>query len=157
MKNFIKAIASVVICELAGVLGSAFTAPSIPNWYASLAKPQLAPPNWVFAPVWTALFALMGIAAFLVWNKRREEKGVKIALAIFIIQLALNVLWSFIFFGLHSPGAAFIEIIFLWLAILATITSFAKISKPAAWLLLPYIAWAGFAAYLNWSIYALNR
>lgn len=170
MKNLIKAIAAIIICELAGALGSIFTAPSIAGWYVHLAKPQFAPPNWVFAPVWTTLFALMGIAAFLIWNKRLGRKDVKIALVIFIAQLALNVLWSFIFFGLHSPGGAFIEIIFLWLAIFATIIAFAKISPPsssmrtseghgklAAWLLAPYILWVTFAAYLNWSIYILNR
>jgi tryptophan-rich sensory protein len=161
MKNFIKVIAAIIICELAGVLGSVFTTSSIPGWYATLLKPQLAPPNWVFAPVWTTLFALMGIAAFLVWSSYAKasadkKKWIKIALILFGIQLVLNTLWSIIFFGLHSPGGALIEIIFLWLAILATIIYFAKISKPAAWLLLPYIAWVSFAMYLNYSIYALN-
>lgn len=157
MKNVIKAIIAIIICELAGALGSVFTTPSIPGWYASLAKPTLSPPNWVFAPVWTTLFALMGIAAFLVWRKGLDHKDVKIALGVFIGQLVLNTLWSIVFFGLHSPGGAFIEIIFLWLAILATIIAFTKISKPATWLMLPYILWVTFAAYLNWSIYFLNR
>jgi tryptophan-rich sensory protein len=157
MKNLTGAITAIIICEFAGAVGAIFTAPSIATWYAGLAKPQFAPPNWVFAPVWTTLFALMGIAAFLVWNKRLERKDAKAALVIFVIQLALNVLWSSIFFGSHSPGGAFIEIIFLWLAILATIIAFAKISKPAAWLLAPYILWVTFAACLNWLIYILNR
>lgn len=156
MKNFYKLILAIIISESAGVIGSFFTTPSIPSWYANLTKSALTPPSWVFCPVWTTLFALMGIAAFLVWRKGLDRKNVKIALGIFIGQLVLNTLWSIIFFGLHSPGAAFIEIIFLWLAILSTIIAFAKVSKPTAWLLVPYILWVSFAAYLNYSIYVLN-
>ena len=151
-----KLIIAVVVSELAGIIGSVFTTPSIPTWYATLVRPALSPPAWVFGPVWTTLFALMGIAAFLVWKKGLERRDVKVALGIFIGQLVLNTLWSIIFFGLHNPGAAFIEIIFLWLAILATIIAFAKISKPAAWLLLPYILWVGFAGYLNFWFWMLN-
>lgn len=156
INSALKLIVAIVVCELAGVVGSIFTTPSIPGWYAGLVKPALNPPSWVFGPVWTTLFVLMGIAAFLVWRKGLVRRDVKNALGIFIIQLILNTLWSVIFFGLHSPGGALIEIIFLWLAILATIISFAKISKPAAWLLVPYILWVSFAAYLNYSIWALN-
>lgn len=154
--NTFKIIIAIIVSELAGIIGSIFTTPSITSWYANLAKPELAPPNWLFAPVWTTLFALMGITAFLIWKKGLERRDVKIALGIFIGQLILNTLWSVIFFGLHSPGGAFIEIIFLWLAILATIIVFAKISRPAAWLLAPYILWVSFAAYLNYSIWMLN-
>ena len=156
INNILKLVIAIVISELAGVLGSLFTMPSIPTWYATLIKPALNPPSWVFGPVWTMLFILMGIAAFLVWKRGLNRKDVKIALIIFIGQLALNALWSIIFFGLHNPGIAFIEIIFLWLAILATIIVFSKISRPAAWLLLPYIIWVSFAAYLNYSIRILN-
>jgi translocator protein len=156
MKNFSKLIIAIVICELAGVVGSLFTTPSIPTWYAGLVRPALNPPAWVFGPVWTALFALMGIAIFLILKNGLGRKGVKIALILFAVQLALNVLWSVIFFGLHNPGGAFIEIIFLWFAILATIITFTKISKPAAWLLAPYILWVTFAAYLNYSVWILN-
>lgn len=151
-----KLIIAIVVCELAGVIGSIFTTPSIANWYATLAKPEFAPPNWVFAPVWTALFALMGIAVFLVWEKGFEIKSVRIALSIFISQLILNILWSVIFFGLHSPQAAFFEIILLWFVILAAIVIFYKISKPAAWLLTPYILWVTLASYLNYMIWILN-
>ena len=151
-----KLIIAIVVSELAGIIGSVFTTPSIAGWYAMLVRPTLNPPAWVFGPVWTTLFALMGIAAFLVWKKGLERRDVKIALGIFIGQLVLNTLWSIIFFGLHSPGAAFVEIIFLWLAILATIIAFAKISKPAVWLLVPYILWVSFAAYLNFAIWILN-
>jgi benzodiazapine receptor len=156
INNAFKLIIAIAFSELAGIIGSVFTMPSISGWYADLAKPALNPPNWVFGPVWTTLFALMGIAAFLVWRKGLKRKGAKIALGIFIIQLALNTLWSVIFFGLHSPGGAFVEIIFLWIAIVLTIIAFSKISKAAAWLLVPYIIWVSFAMYLNFSIWALN-
>ncbi len=156
MNNTLKLIVAIVVSELAGIIGSVFTTPSIAGWYAGIVKPVLNPPAWVFGPVWTTLFALMGIAAFLVWKKGLDRKDVKIALSIFIGQLVLNTLWSIIFFGLHSPGGALIEIMFLWLAILATIIAFAKISKPAACLLLPYIIWVSFAGYLNYSIWQLN-
>ena len=161
INNIWKLIIAVVVSELAGIIGSVFTTPSIAGWYAGLVKPALNPPAWVFGPVWTTLFALMGVSAWLVWSSyakalEDKKKGIKIALALFGLQLALNALWSIIFFGLHSPGAALIEIIFLWLAILATMITFAKISKPAAWLLLPYILWVSFAMYLNYSIWILN-
>ena len=159
--NFFKLVITITVSEMAGVIGAFFTTPSVAGWYANLIKPALNPPAWVFGPVWTTLFALMGIAAFLVWSSYTEasedkKKGVKIALALFGVQLVMNTLWSIIFFGLHSPGGALIEIVFLWLAILATIIAFAKISKPAAWLLSPYIFWVSFAAYLNYTIWMLN-
>lgn len=156
LHSFTKLIIAIVVSELAGVIGSVFTTPSIDGWYAGIVKPALNPPAWVFGPVWTTLFALMGISAFLIWKKGLERKDVKIALVFFGIQLILNTLWSIIFFSLHSPGGALIEIIFLWLAILATIIIFAKISKPAALLLVPYILWVSFAGYLNFSIWQLN-
>ena len=156
VNNTFKLIIAIAVSELAGIIGSLFTTPSIPTWYATLTKPTFNPPSWVFAPVWTTLFVLMGIAAFLIWKKGLERKDVKIALSIFIGQLILNMLWSIIFFGLHNPGLAFIEIIFLWAAILVTIIYFHKISKLAAWLLVPYILWVSFAAFLNFSIWQLS-
>lgn len=156
LNNAFKLIIAIVVSEIAGIIGSVFTTPSIAGWYASLVKPALNPPAWLFAPVWTSLFALMGVAAFLVWKRGLEFREVKLALGVFIGQLALNTLWSIIFFGLHSPGGALVEIVFLWLAILATIIAFAKISRPAAWLLLPYILWVSFAGYLNYSVWMLN-
>ena len=150
MSNTFKLIIAIVVSELAGIIGSVFTSSSIDGWYAGIVKPAINPPAWVFGPVWTTLFALMGIAAFLIWSSyakasEDKKKGVKIALILFGIQLVLNTLWSIIFFGLQSPGGALIEIIFLWIAILATIIAFAKISKLAAWFLVPYIAWVSFA------------
>ncbi len=161
ISNLFKLIIAIVISELAGIVGSVFTTPSIDGWYSGIVKPALNPPSWVFGPVWVTLFALMGIAAFLVWSAYSgatddRKKGIKTALTIFGIQLILNTIWSIIFFGFHSPFGAFIEIIFLWLAIVATIVAFARISKPAAWLLGPYIIWVSFAIYLNYSIWILN-
>lgn len=156
MRQPLKLIIAIIVSEGAGIIGSFFTTPSIPGWYRGLAKPELAPPNWIFGPVWTTLFLLMGIAAFLVWKRGLDRRNVRIALGIFLIQLALNTLWSVIFFGLQNPGLAFAEIIVLWLAILATIIAFAKISRTAAWLLVPYILWVSFAGYLNYAIWMLN-
>ncbi len=155
-RNFFKLIGFIVLAELAGIIGAVFTTSAIPTWYATLARPEFSPPNWIFGPVWTMLYALMGIAAFLIWQKGFSRKDVKIALSIFLVQLILNTLWSIIFFGLQNPGAAFVEIMFLWLAILATIIAFTKVSKPGAWLLVPYILWVTFAGYLNYSIWILN-
>lgn len=165
MKNVFKLIIAVAVSEMAGAVGSIFTAGSIDTWYTALAKPSFNPPNWVFAPVWTLLYFLMGVAAFLVWSSatagvgeqaRQEKRKVKIALVLFGVQLLLNALWSIIFFGLRSPGGALVEIVFLWLAIAATISAFAKVSKLAASLLVPYILWVSFALCLNYSIYTLN-
>lgn len=155
MKKTYKLIISLLIPQLAGGLGSFFTASSVKDWYLTLEKPALNPPAWVFGPVWTMLFLLMGYALYLVWT---DESGKRRTLAylVFGIQMILNILWSIIFFGLHSPGGALFEMIFLWLAILATIIAFAKISRTAAWLLAPYILWVSFAGYLNYSIWILN-
>ena len=140
MRNFAKLVISIAIAELAGVMGSLFTIPAIPTWYATLAKPALSPPNWVFGPVWTTLYALMGIAAFLVWREGLDRRDVRRALIIFDVQLILNVLWSFLFFGLHNPIAALVEIVVLWCAILVTIIVSHRVSRPAAYLLIPYLA-----------------
>ncbi len=156
LKTLGQVILSIIICEAAGLIGSIFTTPNIPTWYATLQKPSFAPPNWVFGPVWTTLFALMGIAAYLVWRRGTKNKIVKSALFIFGCQLALNIMWSVLFFGLQSPEAAFVEIIILWLAIALSIRAFFKVSKPAAYLLLPYIAWVTFAGFLNYMIAVLN-
>lgn len=147
---------SIIVCQLAGLFGSIFTTSSIPTWYADLEKPPFTPPNWIFAPVWTSLFLLMGISTFLVWRKGLAQNRVKTALGIFAAQLALNTLWSILFFGLKSPVAGLIEIVILWIVILLTIQRFYQISKPAGILLLPYILWVSFAAVLNFSIWQLN-
>ncbi len=151
-----KLIAAIIICQVAAVIGSVFTAPSIPTWYASIQKPDFNPPNWVFAPVWTTLFLLMGISLYLVWDRGLEKKGVKLAVYVFGIQLALNVVWSLLFFGLQNPFFAFVEIVFLWIAILVNIILFYRISRKAGIILVPYILWVSFAAFLNYSVWVLN-
>ncbi|MFH1253766.1 MAG: TspO/MBR family protein [Candidatus Uhrbacteria bacterium] len=156
IKKVFQLILAIIIAESAGVIGSVFTVGAIPVWYSTLNKPSFNPPNWLFGPVWTILFVLMGIAAFLIWQRGWKKLEVKNALKIFLSQLILNTLWSILFFGLHSPTAAFLEIIALWLLILATIISFWKISRPAAYLLFPYILWVTFAAFLNLTIVFLN-
>jgi tryptophan-rich sensory protein len=147
---------SLVVCQLAGVIGSLFTTPAISTWYATLAKPSFNPPAWIFAPVWTLLFLLMGVALYLVLRGGMKKTLAKIAVIVFTGQLVLNVIWSVCFFYLKNPFFAFVEIIFLWLAILATIYFFAKINRVAAWLLVPYILWVSFAAFLNFNIWQLN-
>lgn len=155
-RDYFKLGAALVLPQLAGVIGSAFTIPSVQTWYVTLVRPAIAPPSLVFAPVWTTLFLLMGIAAFLVWRKGWNRKGVRIALTLFLVQLVLNTLWSVLFFGLHSIGGALIEISILWVAIVATMVAFAKVSRVAVWLLVPYILWVSFAAYLTYSYWILN-
>jgi benzodiazapine receptor len=150
MKNVIKFLVSIIVCQLAGGIGSIFTANSVGTWYADLIKPSFSPPNWLFAPVWILLYFLMGISLFLVWSKGKR------GLPIFFIQLVVNAFWSIAFFGLKSPLFGLIVIIILWVLILLTIIKFFKISKLAAWLLIPYIAWVTFATILNFSIWILN-
>ena len=154
--DILKLVASIIICQLAGFIGSIFTRPSIPTWYASLEKPSFTPPNWLFAPVWTALFLLMGVSVFLVWRDRSGSQRGRIALTIFAIQLVLNMVWSIAFFGFRSPLAGLIVILVLWVAILSTILNFLKVSEIAGILLFPYILWVTFAAVLNASIFAMN-
>lgn len=152
--NILILIASVVVCQLAGILGSFFTITSINSWYSLLNKPFFNPPNWIFGPVWTTLYLMMGISLYLIIINKSKNK--KLAYYFFTAQLILNSLWSIIFFGLKSPFFAFLEIIILWCAILLTIIKFYKISKPASYLLMPYLAWVSFAAVLNLAIYFLN-
>jgi benzodiazapine receptor len=155
-KDFIKLILSLIICQAAGFIGSLFTAPAIPTWYAALEKPSFNPPNWVFSPVWITLFLLMGISLFLVWRTGMKDRRTKMALVFFSIQLVLNMFWSILFFGLKSPISAFIEIIVLWVAILVTILAFLKVSRTAGLLMIPYILWVSFAAVLNFFLWNLN-
>ncbi len=142
------------LCFAAAAIGGAITATSVDTWYATLAKPWFNPPAWVFGPVWTVLYAMMAAAAWLVW--RRGRGVARPALALFVVQLALNVGWSGLFFGLRSPGLALIEIVLLWLAIAATAAAFARHDKVAAWLMLPYLGWVTFAAALNAAIWHLS-
>ncbi|MCX6739709.1 MAG: tryptophan-rich sensory protein [Candidatus Parcubacteria bacterium] len=151
--NWFRLVASIAICELAGIIGSFFTMDGVRNWLPTLIKPSFNPPNWIFGPVWTLLFLLMGISLYLVWEKKAEIK----ALIIFGLQLLLNILWSVLFFYMHNPLSAFIEIIVLWILIFLTIIEFYKISKRASYLLIPYLLWVSFAAVLNFTLYSLNK
>lgn len=152
----IKTFVCVLLCLSAGGIGSTFTAPAIPEWYAALNKPSFSPPNWLFAPVWTALYILMGFAAALVWRKGLQEPKVRAALVAFLLQLILNMLWSVFFFGMRSPLAGLVDILFLWTMILVTIARFSKVSTWAAALLVPYLLWVTFASGLNLGIFLLN-
>ena len=147
---------SILFCEMVGIVGAVFTTSSIPTWYSTLNKPPFNPPSWVFGPTWTLLYALIGISLFLVWTQPNRDAQRRKALSIFFIQLFLNAIWSPIFFGLHAPIAALIVIVLLWLSIVLTILTFWKISKTAATLLVPYLAWVSFASLLNFSIWQLN-
>lgn len=153
--SIVKLIIAYGLCLSAGLAGSFFTT-NLSGWYQSLNKPFFTPPNWLFAPVWTTLYLLMGVSAFIVWQKGFENRTVKIALGFFVVQLILNALWTPLFFGAKLLLAAFLEILLLWLAILATIINFKKVSTAAALLLIPYILWVSFAAVLTAAIYILN-
>jgi len=154
--TLLKLAAAIIFCEVVGSLGSVVTMPSPGSWYSTLAKPFFAPPAWVFGPVWFTLFALMGIALFLIWELGIEKPEVRFAVGIFMVQFFLNVIWSFLFFGLRSPLLGLIDIIILWWLILATIVVFYRVRKSAAYFLIPYIAWVSIATVLNASIYLLN-
>ena len=155
-KNVVRFAIALLIPLLAGAIGSIFTSLSVDTWYTGLEKPFLNPPSWVFGPVWTTLYILMGIALFLVWKKGLSSKGVKPALYVFAMQMVLSVTWSIFFFGMQSPGLALINIALLWFYIFWTIIMFRRVSKIASYLLIPYILWVSFASYLNYSIFILN-
>jgi tryptophan-rich sensory protein len=149
-------IVSAGTCLLVGVSGSLVTATSVREWYPHLQKPSWTPPSAAFGPVWTVLYLLMGVSAWLIWRDSVGSARRK-ALLIFMIQLVLNGTWSFLFFGLRSPGWAALEIVLLWSSIVATMLAFARISRLAAGLLLPYLLWVSYAAALNVAIWNLNR
>jgi benzodiazapine receptor len=155
-RDVIKLVVAIVACQAAGAIGSIFTTPAIPTWYAALEKPFFTPPNWLFAPAWITLYLLMAVAAFLIWRQGLGQKGVNSALLVFLVQLVLNALWSVVFFGLHSPLWGMVVILALWVAILLTIIRFFKLSTAAGALLLPYILWVSFASALNIAIWVLN-
>jgi tryptophan-rich sensory protein len=155
--DIVKLAACVIICVLPGFVGAMINVKAIPAWYAFIERPSFAPPNWVFAPVWTALYVMMGVSLFLVWRRGTETPGVKDALKIFVVQLILNGIWTPVFFGLRSPLAGLFIIVLMWIAILITIIKFFPISRTAAVLLIPYLAWVSFATALNVGFYWLNR
>ena len=157
MSNIIRLIGAILICQAAGGIGALAMGSSLSTWYVTLNKPSFNPPGWVFGPVWGLLYTLMGIAAWLVWNKGLDNPTVRAGLILFAAQLALNSAWTFLFFGLKMPFAAFVEIIILWVAILLTTIFFFKVSTAAGILMMPYILWVSFASVLNFSLWWLNR
>ena len=150
MKGMKKLVLSILACLSAGLIGSLFTFSSIPTWYKTLVKPPFSPPNWVFGPVWTMLYVLMGIALSLIWKKRGAR-------TLFLIHLAFNAGWSIVFFGLHSITGGMVVIIILWGLIVALIRAFYRIDRRASYLLIPYLVWVSFASILNFSLLLLNR
>jgi translocator protein len=154
-KRWIGLVVFIAVCLGAGSLGAIATTPEIDGWYRTLVQTHWNPPASVFGPVWTTLYVLMGIAAWLVW-KPAGFQAAAMPLTLFGGQLVLNVAWSWIFFGMHQPGWAFVEIVILWLAIAATTWAFFRRSPLAGWLMVPYLAWVSFAAVLNFTIWRLN-
>jgi tryptophan-rich sensory protein len=158
MQKIVRIAVVLTTCLVVGYLSGMVTRESITTWYPTLVKPSFNPPNWIFAPVWTILYIMMGVGGGMVWNRiEQDTEMVKKAFTFFIIQLALNAIWSLLFFYLHNPFLALIEIVLLWLLIFETYTQFKKIDKVAGMLLIPYLAWVSFAMVLNGSIWWLNR
>ena len=154
--KIIKLVISITLPLALGALAGLFTSSSVQGWYSSLVKPTFNPPNWVFGPVWTTLYVLMGISFYLVWSQPASKKR-NSGIFIFLLQLTLNFAWSFIFFYFHQIGLALIEIILLWIFIVAMILQFHKIVAIAAFINIPYLLWVSFATFLNASYYFLNN
>ena len=156
MKRFRKFAASLAVCFGAGAVGGLFTGTSVNSWYPRLIRPEFAPPNWVFAPVWNSLYLLMAVSLYFIWSSD-GQKTKRLALLAFAFQLFLNMAWSAVFFGLRSPAGGFLVILILIAAILWNIFLFGRISRKSALLLLPYLCLVGFASYLNYGYWILNR
>jgi translocator protein len=156
VSNVTKFLLSVVGCEAVGIISIPITSAAIPTWYANLEKPFFSPPNWIFGPVWTVLYFLMGVSLFLIWKAKGKKQLKFTALTYFSIQLLLNLIWTPIFFGIQSPIVALVVIMLLLFFVFRTMQTFAKISQTAAWILLPYLLWISFATVLNASIVFLN-
>ena len=156
MNNILKLVIAIAIPLIVGSTSGFFTITGVESWYQTIQKPSWNPPSWIFGPVWTSLYIMMGIALFLIWKSPMSSDVKRTAILLFAIQLVLNFFWSFIFFNQHQIGWALVEIIAMWLLILLTIFAFAKINTTAAWLLVPYISWVSFASILNFTIWKLN-
>lgn len=156
MNTYFKLIICIVICLAVGGVSGYFTADEIPNWYAALNKPTFNPPNWIFGPVWSALYILMAVSLWLVWKSDVDSSIKNKAILIFAMQLILNFFWSIIFFHFHQLGFALVEIICMWIFILFSIIKFYPVSKTASYLLFPYLLWVSFASILNYAIWKLN-
>jgi translocator protein len=153
--NIIKLVVSLLLPLSVGAVAGMFTSQAVPTWYASLNRPSFSPPNWIFGPVWTSLYILLGISFFLIWREETSKMR-NLAIRVFLIQMLLNFSWSFLFFYFHLIGIALIEIILLWISITAMIYLFYKIKPAAAYLNIPYLLWVSFAAILNAGYYSLN-
>jgi tryptophan-rich sensory protein len=156
LRSWWGAVVFALGCQLAGVIGALTTQTGTSAWYQELAKPAFQPPGWVFGPVWTLLYTLMGVAAWRVWRKGMDTPGVRPALALFVVQLLLNTAWSPVFFGAHLIGVALAILVALWVTLIATTVAFHRVDRPAALLLLPYLLWVTFATILNAAIFDLN-
>lgn len=156
MKHWIKAVISLALPQVVGATAALVTQTGESSWYQSIQRPEWNPPGWVFGPVWTALYLMMGWAFYLVWKSPAPAETKRPAMILWIVQLVFNFFWTLIFFGAHQIGWALAEIAVLWLLILLTIFAFARVSKTAAWLLVPYISWVSFATLLTYTIWRLN-
>lgn len=156
-KNIYKLVASIAICQGAGLIGSFFTISSINSWYNLLNQPSFRPPNWLFGPVWTTLYTLMGISVYWIWMKGTKKKTVRNAITLFLVHIVLNTSWSIVFFGLHNIGLALVNIVALLIMINVMMIKFYKIDRNASYILIPYILWVSFATALNYSIWMLNK
>jgi tryptophan-rich sensory protein len=156
MKNILRFIAALALPLTVGAVAGVFTSSAVKGWYSTVNKPSFNPPNWVFAPVWTCLYILMGIAFYIIWQKQAGTSFKNKAISFYVLQLVFNFTWSLVFFYFHQPGWALVNIAVLWLLIAGTIYFFLKISKPAGWLLVPYLLWVSFASVLNYAIWHLN-
>lgn len=156
-RPLVALVLSVLVVEIVGASGALFTAQGLAQWYDTLARPALAPPNWVFGPVWTTLFALIGVALWLVWQRTEAApRDVRLALGVFVVHFVFNLGWSAAFFGLQRIGLGLVVILVLWVLILATMWAFGRVDRRAAVLLVPYLLWVSFAAYLNYGFWVLN-
>ena len=157
MSPILKLFIAVLICESTGIISGLIANTGMNPWFNTLSKPSWNPPAFLFAPVWTILYLLMGISLWLIWKSNTPAPQKINAIILFALQLFLNFWWSIIFFKFHSPAVALVDIILMLILILLTIISFSKLSKPAAWLLVPYIVWVSFATILNYTIWVLNK
>ena len=155
--NYVILVSLIIFCECAGMVSGLLSRSGWGTWYAALRKPVFMPPGWLFGPVWVALYALMSIAAWQAYVHAPSRRFVAVGLALFAVQLALNVAWSPLFFGLHKPGWALVDCVAMWLAIIATMVCFWQASRGACLLMVPYLLWVSFAAVLNAAVWRLNR
>ncbi len=157
VKEIPRLIVSIIIVFLAGAVGTVYTLKEITGWYAYLPKPGWTPPNWAFGPIWSILYILMGISLFLVWREGLDKKNVQIGVLVFAVSLAINVIWSLVFFGTHNIFGGLVLVLILWISILINIVVFYRISKPAGLILIPYLMWVSIASYLNYAVFLLNH